>query len=187
MEETIFGDHFQPLKRGEYISFKEMMEAKRDHTNNNLLPKMKKTISWPPFLVSSVFETWSSEEYDRTKIQVDYMSLLITQEPYNTCRVLQEQYDMFGPCYEGQLDVELDFGIDDGEYIDRSSELAGVSISPLEPTISVSGLVPVQIQQSDQIFKMAPVRRTKSYNSGLSNFSGMFWSNIIKNSIKLKY
>jgi hypothetical protein len=171
--DTIFGDHFQPLKRGEYV-IKEMMGAKQHHTNNNSLSKMKKTISWPPFLVSSVFETWSSEEYDRTKIQVDYASLLIKQEPYNTCLVLQEHYDMFGPCYEGQFDIELDFGIDDNKYIDRSSELAGVSISPLEPTISVSGSVsvPVQIQHSDQIFKMAPVRRTKSYNSGLSNFNG---------------
>lgn len=141
MEETIFGDNFQPLKRGEYVSLKEMMEAKHHHKKS--LPKMKKSISWPPLLVSSVFETWSSEDYDRTKIQVDYMSLIVKQE----------KYDMFGPCYEGQFDVQLDFGISDGEYMDKT----------IKPEI--------QTQQTDQIFKMASVRRTKSYNSGLADFA----------------
>lgn len=139
--ETIFGDNFQPLKRGEYVTIKEMMEAKHDHKNS--LPKMKKSISWPPLLVSSVFETWSSEEYDRTKIKVDYTSLIVKQKPY----------DMFGPCYEGHIDVQLDFGIADGEYMDNI-------IKPV-----------IQTQQSNQVFQMAPVRRTKSYNSGLADFA----------------
>jgi len=137
--ETIFGDNFQPLKRGEYVTIEEIMEAKDCHKKTT---KMKKSISWPPLLVSSVFETWSSEEYDRTKIKVDYMSLMVKQE----------KYDMFGPCYEGQLDVQIDFGIADGEYMDKA----------IKPEI--------QIQQTDQMFKMAPIRRTKSYNSGLADF-----------------
>ena len=159
MQETIFGDHFQPFKRGEYVSLKETMEAKQDHKKS--LPKMKKTISWPPFLVSSVFETWSSEEYDRTKIEVDYKSLLVKQDTYNIGLVLQEPYDMFSPCYENQFDVELDFGIADDEYMDRSAELAGVS-SKTQPIT----------EPSNKEFQMAPVRRTKSLSSKLSDFTG---------------
>ena len=159
MEETIFGAHFQPLKRGEYVSFEEMIEAKQ--AQNTPLPKMKKTISWPPFLVSSVFETWSSEEYDRTKIKVDYKSLFVKQDPYNIGLVLQEQYDMFSPCYENQFDVELDFGIVDGEYMDRSTELVGV-LSKTHPIT----------EPSNKEFKIVPVRRTKSLSSKLSDFTG---------------
>lgn len=138
--ETIFGENFQPLKRGEYVTIEDTMETKPDDKNTT---KMKKSISWPPLLVSSVFETWSSEEYDRTKIKVDYMSLIVKQE----------KYDMFGPCYEGNIDVQLDFGIADGEYMDNI----------IKPAI--------QTQQSNQVFQMAHVRRTKSYNSGLADFA----------------
>jgi len=190
-----YQDHvFQPLRRGQPLSSKEIFEADLEHWTDTLLredfidvpcleitqrhhqPSKVRHVQWLDAIIESVHEAWSHIEYDRKKVP-DYIR--------NFCEHRDEEDEEMqlggigvSP-YDGGQMGGIGLSLEDvARFSSEPQKGAGIGIGIASP-IRQNGQPPYQFQgssgfsdeeDSSKTFSLAPMRRNKSCNF---SFMGM--------------